>query len=61
MQRPRVPRPRLYWRWMRLSAPELCSHWTPNWTPGFNLILPSADLALAEGESQFSGDGLIPD
>jgi hypothetical protein len=29
--------------------------------PGFNLILPSADLALAAGESQFSGDGLIPD
>jgi hypothetical protein len=28
--------------------------------PGFNLILPSADLDLA-GESQFSGGGLIPD
>jgi hypothetical protein len=38
---------RVYWVWMLLSAPELRSLWTPNWTPNRSEPGSSADRQLA--------------
>jgi hypothetical protein len=51
-------------RSFRALLDHVRSHGTPvgdDELESSDLILPPADLTLAEAESEFSGDGLIPD